>query len=440
MKRAHLPAALAVVLSALFALASPALATTYAPATKEGPAHGLGCGAGGFPDIAGHCWTCPKGYRHDNILLPPTDAHVCKKAGGVDRRTGKKVGQSIIGICKQGWLSTNDGGCYVCPKGYGHDIAKFGNQVGVCYRKHPDAFAKAVSKGGTLVCNQGFFDPIDGGSCWSCPADAPVRTTSSVKSATACESRACGASGERPCMIVERIPSCNPGLIEDFVHNKCVPVDLKAAVCVSTLEAIKAGQQVAGFANSVNHSKQRTSTMQSRYGNKADLNRALESFARQIEPYNYVVPELKRITALLQAQRRAVETLFAPKSFCSLSTAAFDRRLAALGLAPRIPVRKAGLFQRACSSPAPTPRATSLFYMGYQVGVSGGVGIGAQLSLLWVTDFRGHGGRFMSVGPAARHQRDHRPEPDRCPVLSQGQSRQLLGLGLRLRGLGRPAE
>ena len=32
----------------------------------------------------------------------------------------------------------------------------------------------------------------------------------------------CGAQGQRPCKIWERIPSCNRGLVEDFVKNRCV--------------------------------------------------------------------------------------------------------------------------------------------------------------------------------------------------------------------------
>jgi len=32
----------------------------------------------------------------------------------------------------------------------------------------------------------------------------------------------CGRENQRPCTLTERIPSCNPGLVENFIHNKCV--------------------------------------------------------------------------------------------------------------------------------------------------------------------------------------------------------------------------
>ena len=383
MKRAYLCGALAVSCFGLLALSLPAAAVTYAEATKVGRAHAPDC-AGGFPDIKGECWVCPAGYRHDNILLPPTHDRVCKKEGGADRRKGDRVGSSVIGICKSGWLSTHDGGCYTCPKGYSHDITKFGNQTGVCYRDRPDSFSRASRKGGSLVCSSGFFDPIDGGSCWTCPASAPVRTASSVKSDKACQSRACGAQGDRPCLITERIPSCDRGLIEDFVNNRCVPLNAKAAVCVATVAALEAGKTVAGFADVFNVSKSRTNAERNKYQNKPDRDRLLAQVEREISRNAHVVPELKRVMAVMEAKRGQLEELFSPNSFCSLSVSQMNRRLAALGVMPNFPARKV---------------AGEHFFMGYQISVSGGVGIGAQVALLFVTDFRGDGGRYISVGP-----------------------------------------
>ncbi len=33
----------------------------------------------------------------------------------------------------------------------------------------------------------------------------------------------CGAEGQRPCLVIEHIPSCEPGLVENFLDNKCLP-------------------------------------------------------------------------------------------------------------------------------------------------------------------------------------------------------------------------
>jgi hypothetical protein len=396
MKRTYLWAALAVLCSGLLALSLPATAATYKEATKVGRAHGPGC-AGGFPDIAGQCWVCPAGYRHDNILLAPTHDRVCKKEGGADRLAGRRVGNSVVGICKTGWLSTHDGGCYTCPAGYRHDLAKFGNQVGVCFRDRPDSFSKASRQAGSLVCDKGFFDPIDGGSCWTCPTSAPVRTTASVKSDNACQSRACGTQGDRPCLITERIPSCDSGLIEDFVNNRCVSVSAKAAVCIATVSALKAGQTVAGFADVFNASKSRTSATRSKYQNKPDHDQLLAQIEREIARHVHVVPELKRVMALMSARRAQLEELFSPSNFCSLPVTQINQRLAALGLAPSFPLRKAGALPELIGSAHAA--AGEHFFLGYQLGVSGGVGIGAQVALLFVTDFRGSGGKYVSVGP-----------------------------------------
>ena len=46
----------------------------------------------------------------------------------------------------------------------------------------------------------------------------------------------CGANGQRPCQIVERIPSCDSGLAEDFVENKCV--DKNLAMCLTVTRAV----------------------------------------------------------------------------------------------------------------------------------------------------------------------------------------------------------
>ncbi len=33
----------------------------------------------------------------------------------------------------------------------------------------------------------------------------------------------CGGHGQRPCYVIERIPSCDAGLVEDFTRHRCVP-------------------------------------------------------------------------------------------------------------------------------------------------------------------------------------------------------------------------
>jgi hypothetical protein len=45
------------------------------------------------------------------------------------------------------------------------------------------------------------------------------------------EAAACGAKNQRPCTIFERIPSCDPGLVEDFSKGRCVARDVPGRDC-----------------------------------------------------------------------------------------------------------------------------------------------------------------------------------------------------------------
>lgn len=103
----------------------------FGPAVGHGKAKNVGCPSGSFfdPRMGGECWTCPRGFHR--TLAPVTAANAC--ATGL-------FGKTIAATFKQSvW------GC-----------------------------------GGGQ-----FFDPIDGGSCWSCPQYFN-RSVHHVKSAQAC--------------------------------------------------------------------------------------------------------------------------------------------------------------------------------------------------------------------------------------------------------------
>lgn len=58
----------------------------------------------------------------------------------------------------------------------------------------------------------------------------------------------CGAANQRPCKLWERIPSCNPGLVEDFLKGRCVgpkPVATPAAMPDATRARAIADAHVA---------------------------------------------------------------------------------------------------------------------------------------------------------------------------------------------------
>ena len=55
---------------------------------------------------------------------------------------------------------------------------------------------------------------------------------------------ACGAKGQRPCLLTERLPSCNKGLAEDFKTQKCNPPKSAAQVCEDVLTALRQNKPI----------------------------------------------------------------------------------------------------------------------------------------------------------------------------------------------------
>ena len=113
-----------------------------------------------------------------------------------------------------------------------------------------------------------FLDPRKGGEYWSCPAGY-IRNLNPVTHRAACtvapkyvcdgsnmavrgkcyKKGACGARNQRPCLIVERIPSCKNGLAEDFIANKCIPA--KIAGCLTLTRALKIAKGVGKAVDTV---------------------------------------------------------------------------------------------------------------------------------------------------------------------------------------------
>ncbi len=209
-----------------------------------------GCPGGAFfdPIDGGSCWRCPSGSKRTVFHVKSKDACEVPAHENFSSATRHAKGKGLIRTdCPRGQFWDPNGYCWSCPSGFGRTA-------------HPVTSGRACADGvpasrshaqaaGSLACPQGsFFDLIDGGTCWSCP-NGYSRTLSHVKAGDACAaaplaglgnqfgacsqdhinirgtcSRAghCGASGQRPCLLGERIPSCNANLREDFKRNVCV--------------------------------------------------------------------------------------------------------------------------------------------------------------------------------------------------------------------------
>ena len=213
------------------------------------------CRKGTFANAGSRsCYTCPAGWKHDRSKRTGTNG-VCYKPRKVTRSSATKV-HDIALSCPSGFFDPIDGGsCWTCPSGYTRQVSsvkdakacmkvqkpKFASATFI--RKHNPSAGKVIKGVSQLGCaNKGtdaFFDPINGGSCWTCPNGNPVRTLYPVNGNKACATKACGSEGSRPCLVWERIPSCDKGLVEDFSTNQCrVSTQRACRTYVNTVVAI----------------------------------------------------------------------------------------------------------------------------------------------------------------------------------------------------------
>ncbi len=373
----------------LLLAAAVASAQTYSRATKVGGVKGLdavGC-KGGFIDIKGACWKCPDEYKHDDIFKAPTDPRVCKDEGGRDRKKANKHNKATSKLlppgdllsldCPSGqWVSRVDGAnwCWKCDGGYTHDHAKFGNETGVCWKDKPDRYAAAQRMQGNILCDKDAYpDPIDGGTCWTCPAAAPTRNfTERIDSAKACVSANCGKDGGRPCLITERIPSCDAGLVEDIVKNQCVTEAVAFAICTATVNSLKAGKVPAQLQPFVSQVTQKT---------KAVTPAQLETYKKQalafVEANKGAIPEIQRLYQLVQSQRAQADALFDANTLCSPS------KLKQMVLGP--------------AKALVTPNYQGNFFLAHTLVASAGYQLGIQSGLTLAMDFK-----LVSGVPALR--------------------------------------
>lgn len=239
-------------------------------------------------------------------------------------------------------------------------------------------------------CNAGLVEDFANGKCVQ-PATAIV----------------CGKAGQRPCKVWERVPSCDRNLAEDFSQNKCArPQDisraLQVAACQGIVRAIRTGKDVLRLTETLPMARQRQSGLQNRVRQDPAFKATIMSRAAAgILANQHAVPELKRIAAWLNDPRNrpALDSIFSPEAFCQDSVADTDRKLRRLGLAPGFAAARTGsgaLLQIFASAEA---AEAGHFFMGYQVTFAAGVGLGFQAGLTGVTDFRGAGAKHWFIGP-----------------------------------------
>ena len=226
-------------------------ACTVSPAAYVGKKPSA-CPQGSFfdPIDGGTCWSCPARYIRSVTHVKSADACVLLASEEFRRANRHGRGTGLLGTdCPRGQFWDPNGYCWSCPAGFGR-TAHAVTDGRACARGVASRAGRATLVS-SLTCPSGsFFDLIDGGTCWRCP-QGYNRTLAQVKAADACATTllagaaaeagtcraglvntggtctrqgTCGGANQRPCLIGERIPSCNAGLREDFKANRCLPL------------------------------------------------------------------------------------------------------------------------------------------------------------------------------------------------------------------------
>ena len=202
------------------------------PAIFEGAAVGT-CPAGSFVDLAKWgCYSCPAGYNPD--LLESTDGpNKCVQntytakastsmAGIFDRPPSKFTKATLKGTaCPSGSFfdPINGGECYSCPAGYVRSAAHV-NWADACVVLAKENLVKATTHSKATGffatdCPKGqFWDGIDG-KCHSCPSGYK-RTANSVTSSKACSQY---VSPKQAKATVKGKAQCKTGEFVDFLVN-----------------------------------------------------------------------------------------------------------------------------------------------------------------------------------------------------------------------------
>ena len=181
---------------------------------------GPGCKGGEFASAdLKSCFSCPSGYSHDAVKVVKGGSNasnkVCYKTKRGQKRKANYVYNtgSVFKPCKGGtFANVGDTKCYTCPGGFKHNPAKRVQDLGVCYTKNSKQYVNAIYK-----------------RPFAAEVKAAVRQgTQAIQSGVTklgqgiANTGECGARNQRPCLLTERIPSCNRGLVEDFKYRTCL--------------------------------------------------------------------------------------------------------------------------------------------------------------------------------------------------------------------------
>ena len=329
------------------------------------------CRKGTFANVGStRCHKCEKGWRHDGAMPVQTNG-VCYKPPGKQLFASTRKKGFSLKCATGGYDPIRGGSCWSCPTGFIRNIAIAVDKPGACIKvavpKHQRAKflarktfdAKQLARGAvSLGCKnqdpKAFFDPIGLGSCWRCPNSHPKRSLFPVNGKQACMRNACGGEGERPCLVWERIPSCDSGLVEDFLDNRCrQPTNLACTAYVGAMSAMRTAitkaNDVAGKAqdaaldrvpgkeammaaleNTMGHVQKQAEQLTSR----VDVSAITDPFQNLVLQEPEFMQRMGHTLRVAAYEVDAIKAIFSDaKLLCSGDTARLAWRLEQLGLA-----------------------------------------------------------------------------------------------------------
>lgn len=141
-------------------------AQEFTAARKIGKA---GCDRGFYDVGTGDCYECPAGYKRS--VASVTSKNACERPATMKYAKAINKGRAggIFGTdCPAGSFYDPNGNCYTCPNGYKRTVYPVtGGKA--CEQRQPAGYQYATKVGDGDCPNGSFFDPIQGGTCWTCP-------------------------------------------------------------------------------------------------------------------------------------------------------------------------------------------------------------------------------------------------------------------------------
>jgi Tectonin domain len=171
------------------------------------------CPTGTFPDLGrSACFKCPDGFTRS--IHPVDNYKACQKPDSTVKG-GLLAATYQAPLCETGTFfdPIRGGECYSCPSGYRRSAAHI-TESNACYIPITENFSHATRKNKGLAwdCTGGsFWDPIDGGYCFTCPSGYR-RTAYHVSDSKAC-AQTVGEQHKHATLVKKA--ECGPGEIKD---------------------------------------------------------------------------------------------------------------------------------------------------------------------------------------------------------------------------------